>query len=238
MALAAYQALTLALLQAPTSPIPLITTDNLTTYINNARLQVAAQGACIRQYASLALVQGANQYNFSALTGLATGVAGVYHIRQVWYQIPGTTGLVWLPSRPFEYLGMFGLNKPVPQEGAPSMWAQFGQGETGSFFIDPAPDLPYDCKLDALGVPAPLVDDTTAEAIPAIWTLPVPYYAAWFALLSLQRSSDAEAMLKRFQEQMALARNAANPDLLQENWSQSQDPQMANRLGVSPGRAA
>jgi len=239
VALANYLILTRALLQAPSSPIPLIPDATLTIYVNNARTQVAAQGACVRRYLDLALVGGTQQYNFAALTGLGTGVSGVYQIRQFWYQLSGTAGTIWVPSRPFEYLALFGqLNTPVAGAGGPpEMWAQFGQGETGSLFVDPIPDQAYAAKVDALGVPVPLVDDATPEAIPAIWTLAVPFYAAWFAFLSAQRASDADAMLKRFQEQMVLARNAGNPDLITENWSQSPDPEMANRLAASPARA-
>ncbi len=241
MALTNYLTLTRALLQAPSSPVPLIPDATLTTYINNSRLQVAAQGACVRQYLGLPLVANTSQYNFTALTGLSAGVGGVYHIRQLWYQLPGTTGTIWIPSRPFEYLSLFGQkNTPVGGPGGPpSMWAQFGQGETGNLFVDPLPDQPYAAFADALGVPISLVDDTTAEAIPAIWTLAVPFYAAWFAFQSNQRQSDADMMLKRFQEQMMLARNAANPDLLMENWSQAADPESGNRLGAAPtARAA
>lgn len=239
MALTNYLTLSRALIQAPSSPIPLISDATLTTYINNSRLQVAAQGACVRQYLNLALVGAQSKYNFSALTGLSAGVGGVYHIRQLWYQIPGTSGTVWVPPRTFEFFGQRYLNTPVPGAGgAPSMWAQFGQGEEGSLFVGPTPDQPYAAFADTLGVPIPLVDDTTAEAIPDIWTLAVPFYTAWLAFQSMQRQSDADMNLKRFQEQMMLARNAANPNLIEENWSQAADPESANRLGAAAARAA
>jgi hypothetical protein len=231
--LISYETSVYALIQAPSSPQPLIPTGTIDSYINTARLQVAAQGACIRQYLGLPLVAGQNQYPFAALTGLTSGVAGVYNIRQLWFTIPGA-GTVWIPSRPFEYLGQYGaLNNPTPKQGQPSMWAQFGQGENGSIFVDPFPDLPYACNADTLGVPTPLVTDATPEAIPPIWTLAVPFYAAWLALMQLQRDADADKMFTRFQQQMALARNAANPDITMENWSQAPDPEMANRLAAA-----
>lgn len=240
MALTNYQTLTAALLQAPSSPVPLIPAATLTTYINQARLQVAAQGACVRQYLDLTLVANTAKYGFAALTGFDAGVGGVYHIRQLWYQLPGTSGTLWVPSRPFEYLSLFGqMNTPVlGAVGAPEMWAQFGQGETGNLFVDPLPDQSYAAFVDALGVPILLVDDSTVEAIPAIWTLAVPFYAAWLAFQSMQRQSDADMNLKRFQEQMMLARNAANPDLIMENWSQAADPESGNRLGAAPAARA
>jgi hypothetical protein len=233
MGLFNYEILTQALLQAPSSPNPLIPFTTLDTYINQARLQVAAQGRCIRQYVTLPLVAGQQIYPFSAITGLPTSVAGIYHIRQAWLQIPGVTGQVIMYSRPFEWFGQFALNKLNPQQAEPKRWAQFGQGEEGSIFVDPIPDLPYTLAIDALGVPAPLVNSVfDTEAIPDIWTLAVPYYAAWWGFQSAQRQSDADKMMERFKEQMALARSAANPDLMMENWSQAPDPEDANRLGT------
>jgi hypothetical protein len=239
MALANYETLTQALLQAPSSPVPLIATATLDTYINQARLQVAAQGRCVRQYATLPLVAGQQIYPFSAITGLsasgtppAASVGGIYHIRQAWMQIPGVIGQTIMYPRPFEWFGQFVLNKFNPQQAQPKRWAQFGQGEEGSIFVDPIPDLPYTLAIDALGVPVTLTSDSTPEAIPDIWTLAVPFYAAWWGFQSAQRQSDADKMLERFEKQMALARSAANPDLMMENWSQAADPEDANRLGM------
>jgi hypothetical protein len=233
MALLNYETLTQALLQAPSSPVPLIATATLDTYINQARLQVAAQGRCVRQYVTLPLVAGQQIYPFSAITGLSASVGGVYHIRQAWLKISGdVAGQVLLYSRPFEWFGLYALNRLLPKQDQPRRWAQFGQGEEGSMFVDPTPDLPYTLAIDALGVPVPLTSDGTPEAIPDIWTLAVPFYAAWWGFQSAQRQSDADKMLERFEKQMALARSAANPDLMMENWSQAPDAEEANRLGT------
>lgn len=205
---------------------------DLTAYINQARLQVASQGRCVRVYATMPLVGAQQIYPFSAITGLPSGVSGVFHARQIWAQIPGATGQTKLYSRPFEQIGQFGLNKIIPPQGFPTRWAQFGQGQSGSIFFDPTPDLPYQTLIDALGVPAPLVNDTTPEAIPADWTLAVPFYAAWWGFLSAQMHDQADKIMQRFLEQMAMARAAANPDITMESWSQSPDAEEANRLGA------
>jgi hypothetical protein len=205
---------------------------DLAGYINQSRLQIAAQGRCIRQYVTLPLAQGYQVYPFSAIAGLSTGVSGIYHIRQAWLQIPGVGGQVLMYSRPFEWFGLYALNKLNPPQKQPIRWAQFGQGEEGSIFVDPIPDLPYTLTIDALGVPVPLTSDSTPEAIPDIWTLAVPFYAAWWGFQSAQRQDDADKMLERFEKQMGRARSAANPDLMTENWSQAPDPEDANRLGM------
>lgn len=235
--LAQYEISTQALLQSPSAPIPLISNATLDSYINTARLQVAGQGACIRVYGSLALVPGQRQYNFSSVTGFPAGVNSIFRIRQIWFTIPGTAGQIWLASRPFEYFSIFALNNPTPPSGQPQEWSQFGQGDTGNIFVDPLPDLPYVCPVDAVGVANGLATDADLEAIPPLWTLAVPFYAAWLAFQSVQRQSDADLMLKRFEEQMALARNAANPELLTENWSQMTDKMEPNRLGITATRA-
>ena len=232
--LATYETLTQALLQAPSSPIPLIATATLDIYINQSRLQVAAQGRCVRQYVTLPLVAGQRIYPFSAITGLSASVTGTYHIRQMWLQLPGSSGQVLMYPRPFEWFGLFALNTATPVAGQPARWAQFGQGEEGSVFVDPVPDISYTASVDVLCVPTPLLTDATPEAIPDIWTLAVPFYAAWWGFQSAQRQADADRMLQRFREQMTLARNAANPDLAQESWSQSPDLEMAGRMGVQP----
>ena len=212
---------------------------DLVDYINQARLQVAGQGRCIRQYTSLLLAQGTIEYPFSAVGTFEPGVRGIYHIRQAWVQIPGVTGLRLLYARPFEWFALYELNNLAPQQGQPKRWAQLGQGVNGSIFLAPLPDLPYTLFLDALGVPGPLVNDTTAEPIPDLWTLPVPFYAAWYALQTALQYDAADKMKQNFLEQMALARAAATPDLQMENWSQATDPEQANRLAVQPaGRMA
>lgn len=232
--LAQYETLTLALLQAPSSPVPLIPSTRLDTYINEARQQVAGQGLCVRQYVTLVMTVGQRQYNFSSVTGLATGISGIFNIRQIW--VIAGSGQKWLPSRPFEYFSLYAFNNAAPKNGPPGYWAQFGQGTSGNFFFDPPPDGPYTLKLDVTAVPVDLTDDSTTEIIPPIWTLAVPFYAAWLGFQSLQRSADADKMLERFTQQMGLARRAADPNLITENWSQSPDMMEAGRLGVTQAR--
>jgi hypothetical protein len=211
---------------------------DLTDYVNQARFQVAAEGRCIRSYASLALVALQRSYPFSAVTGLQAGVSSIYHIRQAWLQIPGTNGQVQMFSRPFDWFGLFALNNAVPPDGQPERWTQYGQGAAGSIFVDPLPDLPYTLTVDALGMPATLTSDASPEAIPDIWTLAVPFYAAWWALQGAAQGDAADKMMQRYQEQLMLARAAATPDLTPESWSQAPDAEQTNRLGVQTTRSA
>ncbi len=235
MALTAYETAVLALLQAPNSPTPLVSTPLLDANINTARNQVAAQGECIRNYALLVVTSAAQQYPFSAIA-LATAippnsVASVLNVRKATVALG--SGQTRMYSREFEWFQNYILANPVPVPGQPKYWAQYGQGVNGTLFLN-LPDGPYTLTLDCACLPKPLISDTTPEAIPELWTDAVPYYAAWLSMTDLQRQADAEMMLKRFDLLMARARQTATPTVLPHQFSGGPDPMMANRLGIAP----
>jgi hypothetical protein len=239
--LTAYETAVLALIQAPSSPVPLITNPALDVYINIARGQVAGQGKCIRIYATLTLTANVGSYPFSAIPFAApAGVVGPNAARMIWYQVgmgAGGTGQKLIANQPFEYFAQYRLNNPVPGTGPPTEWAQLGQGQFGTLFFDPVPDIPYVCPIDVECAPAPLVNDASPEAIPPLWQDAVPFYAAWLALQQLQRQADAEMMMKRFQELMSRARQAATPDVLPDNFEGTPDLTLGNKLGATKGGA-
>lgn len=236
--LTAYQTAAQALIQAPNSPTPLITNPQWLVYINTARGQVSGQGKCVRQYATLTLAVGVQSYPFSAIAFApgTLGILGPNDVRMIWYQV--ASGQKTITSRPFEWFGQYHLNNPVPQSGFPKVWAQLGQGQAGTLFFDPLPDDTYVCPADVECAPVPLVDDTTAEAIPPLWQDAVPFYAAWLALMQLQRQADADMMMKRFTELMGRARVAATPDVLPDNFEQVPDVTLPNKLALQGGRGA
>jgi hypothetical protein len=232
--LTAYETAVLALIQAPSSPVPLITDSVLDVYINIARGQVAGQGKCIRIYATLTLTANVGSYPFSAIPFAApAGVAGPNAARMIWYRV--ASGQKLITGQPFEYFAQYRLNNPVPGTGPPTEWAQLGQGQFGTLFFDPAPDIPYVCPIDVECAPAPLVNDASPEAIPPLWQDAVPFYAAWLALQQLQRQADAEMMMKRFQELMSRARQAATSDVLPDNFEGTPDLTLGNKLGATRG---
>lgn len=241
--LTAYTTQTARLLQNPAAPTTLYTNADLTSYINTARGQLAGEGDCIRYMATIETVVGQQVYNFSAVnTGVAAtnGVEGVINIRQVTYNYGN--GQRWIASRAWEWFMQYHLNNPVPVQGPPQVWAQYGQGAApgssgstggGSFYIDPVPDAVYTLNLDCVCYPIPLVDDTTVEAIPYLWTDAVPFYAAAYALWSSQtnaRMEDAERYFNTYLKFLNRARSAANPDLLRHQYAQAGDPIQQNKI--------
>jgi hypothetical protein len=238
--LTAYQNATAALLQNPPAPTPLYSTANLTTWINTARGQLSGEADCIRAVGSLALTAGTRVYPFSAITYTGssgtTGIEGPLHVRTAWRT--AASGQLWMRPRPFEWYSLYELNLAVPTEGPPVMWAQYGQGVAGTIYVSPVPDQAYTMVLDMVCYPIPLVDDTTVEAIPYMWTDAVPFFAAFYALMSAQstaRDADADKMLQRYQLFVQRARNAATPAVLSGIYDQQPPLVRQGQLG-NPGQ--
>lgn len=236
MALTNYQTLTFLQLQNPGSAAQKIyTTADITSYINLARSQIAGEAMCIRNLATLGLTQGTRVYNFSSITlgTPSTGIAGIFNVRQALLGLGA--GNIWLHPRSFEWFTLYSLGTIVPAESTPIRWSQYGQGATGSLYVDPIPDADYTATLDCVCYPVPLVDDLTPEAIPFPWTDVVPFYAAWYALCAVQRFTDAEKMMERVHMYMARARSMSNPDVVPQVYSQApQDPSVIGHLGLQP----
>ncbi len=242
MLLSAYEAATQQLIQALTSSVPLIDTPTLDGYINDARNQVAGEGECVVAYpATLAITAPTQIYNFSSIVlppaAVLAGFGPVINVRQAAYLVANAQKQVY--PRAWPWLKMYYLDQPVPDSGAPHVWAQFAQGVAGSLAIN-LPDIPYTLNLDVVCLPIPLVNGAspaTPDAIPALWDDAVPFYAAWRGMQNAQRQADADMMMARYKEMMARARSAATPSQMPGIYSQGPDPAMQNRYGIAPARS-
>lgn len=224
--LASYLTETTNLLQNPAAPTPLYSTSALTGYINTARGQLAGEAQCIRAMGTLATAATTGSYAFSAVTlPSGAGLQGLLAVRTIW--LTSGTSLLRLQSIPFEQFSLYQMNYATPATGNPAKWAQFAQGASGSIYVYPIPAATGGLQLDCVCYPIALVDDTTVEAIPYLWTDAVPYFAAYLALLSAQtgaRTSEADAMFKRYQMFVQRARRASTPDQLPWIYEQSPTP--------------
>lgn len=207
---------------------------NLITFINLARSQLAGEGHCIRYFAELTAPQSTRALDFDDIdTGVSAtnGIAGIFHVRQAFVQLGD--GLIYMTVRPFPWFSTYHMNQVVPIEAIPTDWSQYGQGVTGSIYLDPVPDQEYTLSLDCVCYPIDLEDDSTPEAIPYPWTDVVPFYAAWYALTSAQRMTDAEIMMQRVQLYMGKARNLSNSSVVPQAFEDApQDPSLTNRYGL------
>lgn len=244
-----YLTATRNLLQNPTAPTALYADSDLTIYINTARGQLAGEAECIRYMATVDTVAAQQEYAFSALdTGVSAtnGIQGVLNIRAVWYGVGD--GRRWIPGRPWEWFSLYTLNDPVPQQSFPSSWSQFGQGAApgstgsangGSIYIN-LPDQAYTLYCDCVCYPIALVDNTTVEAIPYLWTDAVPWYAAAYALWSSQtnaRAADAERYFNTYSMFVERARKFSNPSVGRWQYSQAADPAQAIKMQARGGGA-
>lgn len=243
---------TRSLLQLPGSNSTSLYSDaDLTRFINIARGQVAGEGECIRAIGTIPTVVGQRPYLFSTVSfgsSAANGIQGAINIQRLSYNVG--SGQLWITPRAWPWFSIFNLNSAVPQSGPPQEWAQFAQGAApgqggaasvggGSFYVSPLPDDIYTLNADASCYPIALVDDTTVEAIPYLWTDAVPFFAAYFALMSAQtnaRMADAAQMYKgHYNEFMTRARQQSNPSVIRPIYAQAGDPAQAQKLGIKGG---
>ena len=247
-----YLTQTQRLLQNPGAPTTLYSTSDLTSYINTMRGQLAGEGECIHLVGTITTVIGQREYFFSNIAVSGAGVQGVLHVRRIQYAVG--TGYKWITPRGWEWFELYGLNNPVPLNNVPKMWAQHSQGSSGlgtitnvgggsiasgSFWLDPPPDLNYQLNLDCICYPIALASDSDPEAIPYEWTDAVPFGAAWMALLSAQtsaRMAEAEKYLSYFQAYAQKARQYSNPDVLKYQYMQQPNIALPGQLGVSMGK--
>ena len=248
-----YQTQTQRLLQNPGAPTSLYQTSDITSWINTARGQLAGESQSIRAIATISTVVGQRNYNFSSLvlgTPSLTGIQGVIHVRRVMYNVG--SGQKWMRPRNWEWFDLYKLNNPVPPSGPPQVWAQYAQGSaglgsitnegtgslsSGSFYIDPLPDMVYTLNCDCVCYPIALAADTDVEAIPYLWTDAVPFFAAYYALLSSQtsaRQADSERLFGHYQTFVDRARRAATPDVNKYLYQQVPDPTTPSKLGIQP----
>ncbi len=230
------------LLQNPAASVELYAESDLILWINQARGQLAGEGKCIRAIGSLATVASTRNYNFSDISfgaSATTGIAGAINVRSIQVGVGG--GLKWINARGWTWFNFYNMSNVTPAPGEPQEWAQLAQGESGSLYLDPPPDTVYTLMCDSVCYPIDLVDDTTVEAIPALWTDAVAYFAAYLAFLSAQspaRQNDAARMFEHYQTFCDRARQFATPDVNYTMYPQSKDPAQLAKLGLSPKSAA
>ena len=239
-----YVTRTQRLLQNPAPATGLYPAATVKDYVNIARKQLAGEAQCIRKIATIPTVVGQREYSFANLSlgvSATTGIAGAYNIRRINYGIGD--GQQYVTPRPWEWFDQYCLNNPVPIDYSappssrpPKRWAQYAQGsaapaagsaQSGSFYLDPIPDDIYTLYCDCACYPITLVDDTTVEAIPYPFTDAVPFFAAYYALLSAQtqaRRADAEAYYGYYQTFLDRARNISNAAVLTWQYEGATDP--------------
>lgn len=99
-------------------------------------------------------------------------------------------------------------------QGPPSVWAQLGQGSTGSIYLWPIPTMVSRMDWDCYCGVADLVGTSVPDLIPEPWSEPAFYYAAMLAYQYAQRPDDARTMQSEYARTMLEARAAVSTPLV------------------------
>jgi hypothetical protein len=218
---------------------------NLTEWINIARVQVSADGECLRQQATIPTVAGLRTYQWSTATFDTgpldpAGLSGIFAVRWIGRRVGDGPGQVALFGEAWEWLNAYYLQHPAPIPGIPTRWAPLQSGATGAFVVDPTPDDVYTLVLDPVCYPVNLVlgaSPPTKDVLPSLWTHAVPYYAAYLALEKAQRTSDANGMFAQYRLFARRATQMTTPTLMPAHWPGGQGAQTAQQKSLIGGPA-
>lgn len=134
------------------------------------------------------------------------GIIGVQSVAVSWGALKPV--LSW---RDWSFFQMYLRSNSMSYQNYPSVWSQYGQGESGSLYVWPVPNQYSAMEVDCYFNVADLSDSQTVDLIPSPWNEPVHYYAAYLAYLNAQRRDDARTMLGEHERLMAQARMVVSP---------------------------
>lgn len=194
---------------------------DLTDWINIARRQAAAEGEAIRVLGTIPTVAAQQAYAFSAITlPISQGYNSVLAIRMM------SAGGVWLTPRAWDWFFQYHI-APGPVTGTPAVWAQLGQGSSGTFYLAPTPTAVATITADTVVLPNNLESDGDTDALPYPFTDAVPYYAAYMALLTAREVEAAQVMYLNYERFMLRARAESTPSALPEQYPGARGAKLA-----------
>ena len=156
----------------------------------------AAASAIVKQINLLN--QGQEKYNFVDIDLSGNpGCKSVYAVRGVSLIYSGYRySIEYMAWTRYQMVRAY----PFSYQYCPAVYAQFGQGASGSLFFYPLPSQTMQAEFDLQVLPSDLVDDLSVEAIPDPWTDAVPYMAAHLAFLELQNYNAARMFLELYEK--------------------------------------
>ena len=228
--LASYQQQTARLLDNPSGTPSKYLLADLTTYINLARNQLAAETSCVEVNVAFTLTVGKQAYTLPSIPGNAQGVSQILNVQTV--MRPSGNGFIYVTPRPWEWFKLYNLNTATQASGIPVQWTQYAPGTTASLYFSPIPDQAYPIVLDAICQPIMLALDSDVEAIPYPYTDAVPYFAAYLALVSDDRMELANFTMDKYKEFVQRADSASRPMTPPDLFKGRNELLMMNKLGI------
>jgi hypothetical protein len=164
------------------------TNSELTDNINAARLRLVRDTGCLRELQSYTLLQGAETFNYSDLPK-STRTLDILNINVYW----GNSRV------PLRYLAWTDFNAQLRYwqnyQGLPIGFSIYGANKV---FIGPVPDQNYTADVDTVIMPLDLVNLSDVDEIPAPYTSPVQFYAAYIAKYKEQSYGEAEIFKQEY----------------------------------------
>lgn len=102
----------------------------------------------------------------------------------------------------------------IVSQNYPRVFAQYGQGASGSIYLYPVPATAAQMEWDCYCAPTDLVDDTTVDLIPEPWYEACWYYALYAAYQNAQRKDDAQQMLAEYRRILIEGRAGTTPAMI------------------------
>lgn len=215
------------------------TDATLSSFIDQARQQVSAEGEMLRGIGSVTTTVNVQLYAHSGVAVPTTiNVSSLLKIRTI--RRPSSviysgnvSGDLPLEGRSWDWFNWYWLTLGPHPPGPPRAWAPFVDGNDGSFYIAPSPNASnYTLSIDGVWLPSNLTGVSTPDIIPQMWTDAVQYYACYLACLDGQRYSDADHMLELYELHMGRARSMVTPSTLTQNYPGG----MSSRNRGAPGQ--
>ena len=228
-----YLAQTQRLLQNPGASAALYATSDLAYYINQARNYVAGDAQCVRANGTYSLPALATSFTFAQISISGTGYQETQVINQMRATLPGGS-FSPMYSRPFQWFRSYNTGSPISAQGVPQEWAQQGQGSLGTVTVYPAPYATTVIDMDLVALPSALSSDSDPDVIPDQFSSAVPFFAAYLAYLSAQRTADADGMFQKYTQYKDMARKFANGEVLSWQGSQGKDIAKLASYGLRP----
>lgn len=212
--------------------------SQLTTWINEARRQVAYGTGCINLLATgmsptgnqaqpgsmvpggftpgsqlvtpFQTIVGQEKYPFSmALAQIQNANAGIQYVTDI-----TSLAISWGSMRPalnympWDDFQAYARSYNYIVSSYPLVWATDGDGANANVWLWPVPSQALEMEWQCCCTPAALVTDSDFDAIPHPMENCVKYFAAYLSYLGTQRTQQAQLMLQLFQSSLGRARSA------------------------------
>lgn len=146
----------------------------------------------------------ANQYLTRQFSGLS-GILDVIDVAVSWgSNRPAMEYMTW------EQLQALARSYNTGVTSYPFKWSVYDEGSNGQVWLFPVPSFQCEMEWDCFCYPAPLIDNTSPDAIPEPFNSAVKWYATAMCYLSSQRFGEGQFMMGMFDDSVGVRRVAVD----------------------------